>query len=61
MRLPGPGAFGGRSFLTTLPSSVMLNSLTTRGGGRFGGGGLQIWEGREVEVLPLRGMPLGHL
>ena len=58
MRPPGPGAFGGRSFLTTLHSSVVLNSLTTRSRGGSGG---RIWEGREVEVLPLRGMPLGHL
>lgn len=32
VRLLGPGAFGRRSrFLTTLPSSVVLDSLTTKG------------------------------
>ena len=32
MQLLGPGAFGGRSrFLTTLPSSVVLDSLTAKG------------------------------
>ena len=51
---PGPGAFGGRRrFLTTLPSSVMLNSLTTRAGG----GGQDLGGGRSGSPAPQRDDP----